>query len=226
MKASILAYVLLWGMTVVAAPSPHPQSTHDQTGWDPRQLRDITGIEKVEPPTDEGWTWKSIVIAAVAVGTTVVGWALWRRPRIRLTPLPGPWALAELDRLSAGFSAENGCAAVYHAELAHVLRTYLDMRFGSQAPKRTTVELLADRALIQMLTASQRETLEQILGRADMAKFARMTPSAEDCVETGQLVRRFVGETMSAPEKASPVPLAQAGESAKTSPGTGPGAGR
>jgi hypothetical protein len=96
----------------------------------------------------------------------------------------GPWeeALARLDRLAAERPEGREAIAAWYAAGAEVLRAYLEAAEGLPARERTTSELLW--ALPPRLgEGGLRRRLHQVLGRADLVKFARARPTPADAAE-------------------------------------------
>jgi hypothetical protein len=149
-------------------------------------LRDI---REPEPPRGPG---PVPLAAAGAVAATVLVWAiLRRRPRNTIASVvapapepaiaPGPWeeALARLDRLARERPEGREATAAWYAAAADVLREYLESAEALPARERTTSELLW--ALPPRLgEGGLRRRLQELLWRADLVKFARVRPGAED----------------------------------------------
>jgi hypothetical protein len=149
-------------------------------------LRDI---REPAPPRGPG---PLPLAAAGALGVVAVAvMLLRRRPRTVTrpldTPVPqpagpaGPWedAIASLERLASARPEGREAMAAWYAATADVLREYLESAEGLPARERTTSELLW--ALPPRLAESGlRRRLQGILRRADLVKFARAQPTAED----------------------------------------------
>jgi hypothetical protein len=143
-------------------------------------LRDI---REPEPSRGPGL----LLIAAGAAVAATVAWLAARRRRHRgsalpvLPPEPAPpappatpyqQALARLAGLEASPPAVQEAMAPYYEAVADVLRGYLEAAEGLPARERTTSELLW--ALPPGLgEAGLRRRLQDLLGEADLVKFAR-----------------------------------------------------
>ena len=106
-------------------------------------------------------------------------------------PLPPEQrALQELARLDASATADP---AAYHTALSDVVRRYLAERFGLPATRQTTAEFLETVRRSGRLSAEQQALLRDFLERCDLAKFAPVGASAEECREAAALARAVRG---------------------------------
>jgi hypothetical protein len=149
------------------------------------------------------WLWAGAAAALVALLAAALV-AYLRRAR----PLPAPEppapphqrALDALARLRERHLPERGEVEPYFVELSEILRRYLEERFGLRAPEQTTEEFLATvsntEAGRRAIESAHRDLLRDFLTRADLVKFARETPGAEDCEEAGAGAERFVRDTI------------------------------
>lgn len=143
----------------------------------------------------------------IAFGTTlallVLGAALlvswWRRRGARLKvapppppPLP-PHVRARL-RLEAAFQL-LGDPNAFCTEVSAILRTYLEERFGWNAPDRTTEEFLAELRRQPRMDVGQQATLESFLTLCDVVKFARYDPTETELRELHRAAAQLVEET-------------------------------
>ena len=155
-------------------------------------IRDIKG--QVPVPFDWWWLWVLLAIAAVAV---LVWWWLRTRRKPATTdgpvslPLPFEVALAALQRLRE----ENPPVEIFYTRLSHIVRSYLEDRFGLRAPERTTEEFLYEVSQDGTLQPAHKDLLGAFLQEADLVKFARLRPSATDTDRAYGAAERFVRET-------------------------------
>lgn len=162
-------------------------------------------------PQREEWTSlkQALVIGAVAlVLGALVAWFVgkWMK-RARPVPPPPPprppWevALEELfDVRHAGLVAE-GRLAEHFDRVSDTVRKYLGARFGFDGLESTTREALV--VLRRVTPPPPLESIESFLRQADLVKFAKTTPSAEDgelaLVRAENIVRDTLPQTLSAP---------------------------
>ncbi len=180
-----------------------------QSATDLSQMRDIVGPE--DPPGGQKSTLRDYlkpgaIIAAVLLLCGALVAAFWTGIRRRLgqfAPLPpNRWALRELDRIASMDLATPGASERLHTEASDVIRHYLERRFGLRAPQQTTAEFLARMQSWPFLPAAQQALLREFLERCDLAKFAGVSPSPDDCRATAKMAREFVEQTQAIDLKA------------------------
>jgi hypothetical protein len=163
---------------------------------EPASARDITAIEDV-PGVEPGHGW--LLWAGLALGVLLLGvtaFVVQRRRVAKPPPLPPhEWALRELDRLAARPPGTGEEVEAYHTALSGVLRHYLERRFRIPAERQTTAEFLEAVGKSSELSAEQLAALGGLLTQCDLAKFARVWPSAEECQALVTRARGFVEET-------------------------------
>jgi hypothetical protein len=134
-------------------------------------------------------------LGAAAVGgalLVVLGLLGWRvlKPKPPPPPTPEQTTLQELDRLEGLAGAER--SEWYHTRLSYVLRRYLADRFALKATQQTTAEFLASVQEMPQLAGEPQELLREFLERCDLAKFAPVSGSAEECRQSTALARTLV----------------------------------
>lgn len=158
------------------------------------------------------WPW----LLAAALGA--LAWEAWRRWKARpagaggwsepaAPPVP-PEEAAEraLAALAAEGLWERGEHAAYYLRLTDILRVYLEARYGEPATAMTSVEVA------RLMKARQPDlkaaaVVRELLSRADLVKFARIKPDAEDGPRDARSVRDIVrATTPSAPAAPAGVP--------------------
>lgn len=139
------------------------------------------------------------LLPALAVGLALLlaaAWIVYRRRRTGPGPLrPEQRALRELERLEAAGLTEGVDVAGYHAQLADVVRRYLEECFGLHASRQTTSDLVASLGT-SPLTDEQRELLRSFLERCDLVKFARASSSPEECQTALAMARALIVQTI------------------------------
>ncbi len=133
-----------------------------------------------------------LLCAALAVA---VGVFLVRRRRGDPSKSAYEEARAELDALMARPRPGPGQVAAFFVALSTVVRRYLERRFELRAPELTTEEFLVEAGASPDLGHEHQLMLQHFLHRADMVKFARMIPGADDIELAVQAASRFLDET-------------------------------
>ena len=169
------------------------------------EARGVTGPEPApEPPRSSVAEW--VTAAGVVLGLAVivlVVWRRWHRPQPVPEPPPEVWARAELDRLAGRDPADPAAADA----LADLLRGFLARRYQLAATGKTTAELLA--LLRQVpLPPEAVAAWQALLGRCDLARFARLGFAAGEWADALGRVRKLVAESVPVGE---PAGAAQAG---------------
>jgi hypothetical protein len=156
-------------------------------------------------PQREVWTMlkNAVIIGAIAlavgalIAVLVTFWL--RRPRPTPPPPPArpPWEVAfeELyDLRHAGLVAEARFAEHFD-RVSDIVRKYLGARFGFDGLESTTREILF---VLRRLTPplESLESIETFLRQADLVKFAKTVPSAEDCELALTRAERIISTTL------------------------------
>ena len=82
----------------------------------------------------------------------------------------------------------------YYSELTDIIRAYMEKRFGIHALESTTDEILAQLNNLS-ISGEQQELIRYILGLADLAKFAKSRPLANENTMAMQNAFEFVEGT-------------------------------
>jgi hypothetical protein len=109
--------------------------------------------------------------------------------------------LAALGQLDQQRVWQQGDHKSYHSRLTDLLRSYIEERFRVPAMESTTDELLLE-LRVSPLNSDQRGQLENMLRLADMVKFAKALPSAQENEQMMSGAQRFVKDT--APKPSTP----------------------
>lgn len=174
--------------------------------------------ERVEPrpPKDVwGWPWAwwevlAAVLAAVALLALVLYASRRRRRRPRplpqITTDPRSVAIAALDTLrQRGVSwLVRGDSKSYYTQLSQILRYYLQAVREPWSPDLTSAELIV-RLRADGVSSFHAFELSDILGEADLVKFAPVRPTVRDAAALTERARAWV-QGFTPPEPEAPAP--------------------
>jgi len=159
-----------------------------------------TDINDIAAPVSFPSGWRTFaIIAACIAGAAALVIVLWRHRRIRgkfIPPLPAhEIAYRKLEKLLARGLIEQKLYREFTAEVADILRQYIEDRFALRAPERTTEEFLSEAGMGLPVDAERKEILRQFLIHCDLVKFAALEPSAEDVKRTFETCKEFIEMT-------------------------------
>ena len=165
--------------------------------------KDVRGVK---PPVAVPRDYTPLLwLAAGVLGLAAIGALLYQflnRSRRAAAAPPRPpeeIALEALNRLRSARLLEKEEFAEFYVRLSSIVRAYLEGRFDLRAPEMTTEEFLQIAQRSPQLNAAHRSALAQFLSEADLVKFARYRPSAEDAERAYAAARQFVESTASRP---------------------------
>jgi hypothetical protein len=146
------------------------------------------------------WPWLLAALLALAAWQA---WRYWKRrqpaPGVDGTPSEPPVPPEErarlaLKELQASGLWERGEYASYYLRLTDLLREYLEARYGEPATAMTSGEVSR---LVRARAADLRigTTVREVLLRADLVKFARLTPVLDEGPRDAGLVASVIDAT-------------------------------
>ena len=174
------------------------QSLLDRPGaTPPADVRDIKGPVAV-PRDYRPLLWIGAALLGV-IGLVAVLYRVLNRGRLAPIVAPRPaheLALEALAKLHAARLLEAGRHEEFYVRLSSIVRDYLEARFHLRAPEMTTEEFLQAAQRDPQLTPPQRSLLGTFLSEADLVKFARYVPAADDAERAYRAAREFVQSTV------------------------------
>jgi hypothetical protein len=174
------------------------QSLLDRPGaTPPADVRDIKGPVAV-PKDYRPLIWLGAAGLGVIALAGALSYVLNRRRRGVSAAPPRPAheiALEALAKLHAARLLEAGRHEEFYVRLSDIVRSYLEVRFRLRAPEMTTEEFLQAAQRDPQLAPPQRSRLGTFLSEADLVKFARYVPAAEDGERAYNAAREFVQST-------------------------------
>ena len=170
------------------------------------QLKGIRPQAEVPFPTTWPWMFGGITGLATLVLFAIY---LWRRtmsqtslePQLVLNPLEN--ALRTLERIEKQDLPRQGRYLEHYALVADCLRSYLSGQFRIPAPELTTEQSISvlDR---RPVAPTDVRDLGELLGEADLVKFARLSPEMSNARAAVVTARRVVSGLTSAPSRFRP----------------------
>lgn len=158
---------------------------------DPLKFRDIKGEVTIAPPqTTPIWWW---YVGGAAAAATACGVWWYRRRRRPLTAAER--ALAELARLDIDEYLRGSLVQDLYVAMTGIVRHYIERRFALHAPRQTTPEFLAGLCGEASFALEHKRLLEEFLEAADLVKFARFSPAADDVYAARAAAERFIRGT-------------------------------
>jgi hypothetical protein len=157
-------------------------------------------INDVAPPASFPFGWKNALIVVGCVAAAAAAFIVfWKRRRVRERIVPPllahEIAYRKLEALLARRLVENKLYAEFTAEVADILREYIEDRFALKAPERTTEEFLVEVSPALPVDTEKKDILKKFLVHCDLVKFAALEPSVEDVERTFATCRDFIEAT-------------------------------
>lgn len=158
----------------------------------------------IEPPfslmwfISDHWPWFAGIGALAVIAALIM--LLLKREKKPAAPAPEPEIalhvrfLAALDALAQERLWQQGEHKSYQSRLTDLLRAYIEERYGVPALERTTDELMLE-LRVSPLSSDQQQALGNMLRLADMVKFAKATPTAQENEQMMVNAQRFIQET-------------------------------
>lgn len=177
---------------------------------------DTLDIKDIKHPLPLPFPWKKYAFIGVILIFLLLAWQTYRFWRKRksaglgffefISPPKSPWELAfeKLDNLERQNLLEQNEFKEYYDKLTDILREYLEGRFDIPALELSTTETLEN---IHNITLDSENishevfsmSVEGLLRRADMAKFAKWFPDRKSADEDFGKVREIIQRTIPKP---------------------------
>ena len=143
------------------------------------------------------YTAGAIVLVGLIVLAVLFLPALLRRKKVREEKQDPPHivALRELDRWRSDKNWAPERQKAFYSGITDALKTYIDARFGIDAPEMTTAELFDALKDCTCLTPELFAALKELFERADFVKFAKHVADDKENAEALPLAVRFVTST-------------------------------
>lgn len=167
------------------------------------EMTDILDIRGV-PALELLWVW----ILAGSILLSLLGYLLYRwwqarkiRPAFRAPKTPLQTALEKLDELVNSRLIESGQIRRFYFSLSDIFREFIEREIGIKACEATLEELRPELKCSEQLEAGEVEQAIWFLELAELAKFARFTPSREDIIKSVRICRVWMTQLASRREQ-------------------------
>lgn len=149
-------------------------------------------------PSGPWWPW--LIVAGLIICVIGAGgfWIITRQMASGPPPTPAEIARAALASLRNRGDLDRGDIETFYVTLSDIIRQYVEGRWGLRAPQKTTSEFLHDAEHDQRLGDDRRQQLKSLLKTADLVKFARHQPSADQGRNAIDQAENFVDDSESA----------------------------
>ncbi len=165
-------------------------------------------IKDIKPPLSLGISWREVlpyILGAIAAILLIWGINYIRKkrkkgekiyqPQIPLRP-PHEIALEGLRKVEAEKLWQQGRVKEYHSRVSDIIRTYIEQTLSINAMEMTT-DLILSATQISALNQKLKTELQELLERADLVKFAKFQPLANEHEASMKNAVSFVESTMS-----------------------------
>ena len=167
---------------------------------DPETADLLDIAEPLDMPAPWWWWALGTLLLAVAAGAA---WWWWKRRKEKLsTPRvvpPHEIALTALDALLSEGLLAGGAVELFYLRLSDIVRHYIEDQFSLRAPEQTTEEFLAEMSRGPHIRRDHQTLLRDFLHRADMVKFAKFVPAAEETGGAVEAARLFIEQSVPTP---------------------------
>jgi hypothetical protein len=169
-------------------------------------IKPIKGIVKVPFSIFDYLGWIIAGLIMVALAAFLIWYYIKRKqgePLFVLRPSvkyqPHEKALMDLEKLRLLKLWQAGKVKEYHSSLTDIVRTYLEDQFRLKAMESTTAEIIDDLREHTTILKENQDSLLKILSMADLVKFAKYQPVAEDHEQSMNIAVDFVNRTHTLP---------------------------
>lgn len=145
------------------------------------------------------WWWWALGTLLLAVAAVATLW-WWKRRKEKLSAPrvvpPHEIALTALDALLSEGLLAGGAVELFYLRLSDIVRHYIEDQFSLRAPEQTTEEFLVAMSSGPHIRRDHQILLRDFLQRADMVKFAKFVPAAEETGGAVEAARQFIEQSV------------------------------
>jgi hypothetical protein len=171
-------------------PTPAPDDLND--------MADIKDIYREPAHWTDYWPWMAGG-AAILLLLGAMQWLASRKGKKqagsrRMELPPRELAMRKLAALEKEKLPEKGEIKMFYAELTHILREFIQLRFQVPALESTSYETVQHLRTVTAFPIQRLHFLNELLQHADMVKFAKGTPPESYTQSALGLVRQIIQE--------------------------------
>lgn len=166
---------------------------------------DIRGLKPLAEVPPNSQLYYLIIFFVLVLGLLLYFWKIYRRrsKKVVIEELPPlsahKIAQQRLNWLENSDLLSTGKIAQYFTELSEIVREYIEHRFSVRAREMTTEEFLTKAIHKLILEEREQNLLQVFLMHADLVKYARHIPEAEQITKAFRTVSDFIEQTKSEP---------------------------
>jgi hypothetical protein len=160
-------------------------------------LEDSLTLRRPKP-----YPWEKVALAILSGLLLCAGlvwtWRKYRKHKNAPPPPPEPahhWAWRALEVLVNEQESGSLSNEIFVDRLSLILRTYIEKRYGIQAPEQTTEEFIARGVEQHSQLAEHKVVLTRFMEYADLIKFAKQSANAEDAQKGFDFLKSFIENT-------------------------------
>ena len=164
-------------------------------------IKDINPLEKIELGFSI-YFWIALIIACLLIVALIIFY-FYKKKRKNVVHILVPAdkvALTALEQLKNIKLLDKGDFREYYFRLSEIFRQYLEMRYKHPAVEMTTEELIPFLSGIN-ISRELKDISTSVIKRADMAKFAKSSPSFDVATKDWDDVSDFVLKTAQRPNQ-------------------------
>lgn len=166
------------------------------------------GITDIKPPHEIKVAFSEVLpyllagLLLLALAILYIRYARKKRQVAAVAEKPSPpavpahlVALEQLDELVREKLWQQGKIKLYYSRLTDIIRQYIESRFGVPAMEETTDDIIRDFTREGLIREGIRTELKELLELADLVKFAKLQPDAEEHEASQQSAYDFILRT-------------------------------
>jgi hypothetical protein len=166
------------------------------------------GITDIKPPYEMKVNFNEVlpyILGGLFLVAIIIAYVRYRQKRKQVTVVPEKpaaplipahlLALEQLDELVREKLWQQGKVKLFYSRLTDILRQYIELRFNVPAMEETTEDIIRDFTRGGHISEAIRKELKSLLELADLVKFAKWNPVAEEHEASQQAAYDFILRT-------------------------------